>query len=261
MLKQLAVLAAPAALSVLLSVTALRADGPDEISFNLVANPKFSACLGNDPYNNPPTAKVTVSRGTANDVMVVELRNFIPGKAFDLFTIQRTNLTPAGVADPNFPGSFGLAWYQSDIHVGPDGKAEAVVKSILLDGIFGFDADPIPGSQPGAPLVPPTNTFHVGFWFDSPQDAAACGFDPSKPTPFSSNHQVGPNAMISLPNAVTGQGPLLTQPSSNPAALLRDGSVRGGPFVENPNTIGSGTTGAGAGSGRVRNCLSGTCGG
>lgn len=216
MLKRLAVLAAPALVSSFLSVPLL-ADGPDEITFNLVANPKFAQCLGNDPYN-PPAAKVTVGRGTANDVMIVELRNFIPGKAFDLFTIERTNLAPDGSADPNFKGSFGLAWYQSDIHIGDDGKGEAVVKSILLDGIFGFDADPIPGSVTGAPLVPPTHTFHVGFWFDKPEDAAACGFDTTKPTPFSSNHIAGPNAMISTPDPVTGQGPLLTVNPSTPQA-------------------------------------------
>src|SRR5579862_9326281 len=161
--KKASLLAISAALSTLMGVTPLLADGPDEISFNLTPNPKFAQCLGNDPYN-PPTAKVTVGRGTANDVMIVELRNFKPGSAFDLFTIQRSNLTSNGNLDSNFSGSFGLAWYQSDIHVGDDGKAEAVVKSILLDGIFGFDADPIPGSATGAPLVPPTHTFHVGFW-------------------------------------------------------------------------------------------------
>jgi hypothetical protein len=207
---KLSVLAVPAALSTFLSVPALHANGPDEISFNLVANPKFSACL-QDPNNyNPPTAKVTVGRGTANDVMIVELTNFKPGAAFDLFTIQRTNVKAEGVLDPDFKGSFGLAWYQSDIHVGADGKAEAVVKSILLDGIFGFDADPIPGSTTGAPLVPPTHTFHVGFWFDQPADAVACGFDLTKPTPFNSEHKAGPNAMISLPGPIGGQGPLLT---------------------------------------------------
>ena len=153
MLKQFAMFAAPAVLSTLLGVAPLRADGPDEISFNLVANPKFSQCLGNDPYNQP-SAKVTVGRGTANDVMIVELRNFKPGSAFDLFTIERTNLTSNGSLDPNFQNSFGLAWYQSDIHVGDDGKAEAVVKSILLDGIFGFDADPIPGSLAPPPWCP-----------------------------------------------------------------------------------------------------------
>ena len=209
MWKQFAVLAVPAVLSTLVGNVPLYADGPDEISFNLVANPKFSQCLGNDPYN-PPVAKVTVGRGTANDVMIVELRNFKPGSAFDLFTIERTNLAADGSPDPNFKNSFGLSWYQSDIHIGDDGKAEAVVKSIVLDGIFGFDADANPGSPTGAPLVPPTHTFHVGFWFDKPEDAAACGFDPTKPTPFNSVHSAGPNAMISVPNPATGQGPLLT---------------------------------------------------
>jgi hypothetical protein len=208
MLKQIVMLAAPAALSVGLSVSPLKAEGPDEISFNLVANPKFAACLAADPLV-PPKAKVTVSRGTANDVMIVELSNFKPGSAFDLFTVQRTNQKSEGVLDPNFT-NFGLAWYQSDIHVGADGRAEAVVKSILLDGIFGFDADPLLASPVGAPLLPPTHTFHVGFWFDGPQDAAACGFDPSKPTPFNSEHKAGPNAMISLADPATGLGPLAT---------------------------------------------------
>lgn len=212
MFKQLMTLAAPVALTMWMSVPQLRADGPDEISFNLTPNPKFVFCLAADPLV-PATAKVTVSRGTANDVMVVELKNFKPGSKFDLFTIQRSNLTSDGFADPDFK-TFGLAWYQSDITVGADGKAEAVVKSILLDGIFGFDADPNPGSVIGAPLVPPTHTFHVGFWFDGPQDAAACGFDPTKPTPFNSEHKAGPNAMISRPDFATGQGPLSTKDAS-----------------------------------------------
>ena len=223
MLNKLQILAASAVLNVLIPVTPLFANGPDEISFDLVANPKFAACLVNDPSGPAPSAHVTVSRGTANDVMIVELQNFKPGAAFDLFTIQRSNLKNEGTPDPNFKG-FGLAWYQSDIHVGNDGKAEAVVKSILLDGIFGFDADPIPGSVPPAPLVPPTHTFHVGFWFDSPNDAVACGFDPSKPTPFNSAHQAGPNAMISVPNATSGLGPLSTTTASDPQPVSSGGA-------------------------------------
>jgi hypothetical protein len=217
MSKQTIVPAASAVLTVLLSVAPLvAADGPDEISFNLTANPKFTQCMVGDPQAPPPSAKVTVSRGTANDVMIVELKNFKPNSVFDLFTIERSNLKSDGTPNPNFT-TFGLAWYQSDIHVGSDGKAEAVVKSILLDGIFGFDADPTPGSVTGAPLVPPTHTFHVGFWFDDPKDAAACGFDPTKPTPFNSEHKAGPNAMISVPDVVTGQGPLSTTASkANP---------------------------------------------
>ena len=215
MLKQFVILAAPAALNIMIAVSPLKADGPDEISFTLTPNPKFAQCLANDPLGPPPTAKVTVSRGTANDVMVVELRNFKPGSAFDLFTVERSNLKSDNTINPDFK-NFGLAWYQSDIHVGSDGRAEAVVKSILLDGIFGFDADPLPGSATGAPLVPPTHTFHVGIWFDGPQDAAACGFDPAKPTPFNSEHSAGPNAMISVPDPATGLGPLSSKNASTP---------------------------------------------
>jgi len=222
-----ALLAMPAILSVFLAVAPLRADGPAEVSFNLSVNPKFASCLLADPLN-PPAAKVTVSRGALNDVMIVELTNFKPGAAFDLFTIQRTNLNSDGTADANFPGSFGLAWYQSDIQVGSDGKAEAVVKSILLDGIFGFDADPVATYNGTVPLVPPTHTFHVGFWFDNPQDAAACGFDPTKPTPFNSEHQAGPNAMISVPNPVSGQGPLLTVTPSAATAQVKPNICSGG---------------------------------
>ena len=214
MTKRFTILAAPAAFTILMTVAPLKADGPDEITFNLSPNAKFLQCMVNDPLGPPPTAKVTVSRGTANDVMVVELKNFKPGSAFDLFTTERSNLKSDGTVDPNFK-NFGLAWYQSDIHVGSDGRAEAVVKSILLDGIFGFDTDPLPGSATGAPLVPPTHTFHVGFWFDGPKDAAACGFDPTKPTPFNSEHQAGPNAMISVPDPVTGLGPLSTTNGSS----------------------------------------------
>ena len=61
--------------------------------------------------------------------------------------------------------------------------------------------------------VAPINTFHVGFWFDNPQDAEACGFDPTKPTPFNGEHRAGPDAMISVPDARTGLGPLCTHVS------------------------------------------------
>jgi hypothetical protein len=33
------------------------------------------------------------------------------------------------------------------------------------------------------------NTFHMGFWFNDPNDAAPCGFDVTKPTPFNGEHR------------------------------------------------------------------------
>jgi hypothetical protein len=82
----------------------------------------------------------------------------------------------------------------------------------LLDQIFGFDADKL---ADGSTRVPPTNTFHVGFWFNNPDDAVPCGFDASKPTPFNGEHKAGPLAMISLPDPKTNLGPLCTDPTGS----------------------------------------------
>ena len=75
-----------------------------------------------------------------------------------------------------------------------------------MDQIFGFDPDV---------ALPPTNTFHIGFWFNDPNDAVACGFNPAKPTPFNGEHKAGPLAMISVPDARTGLGPLCTNPEQS----------------------------------------------
>jgi hypothetical protein len=82
-----------------------------------------------------------------------------------------------------------------------------VIRTILVNQIFGFDAGT-------TPPLPPTHTFHVGFWFNKPADAAPCGFTGS--TPFNGEQNAGPNAMISVPNPTTGLGPLCLNPSSTP---------------------------------------------
>jgi hypothetical protein len=159
----------------------------------------------NDPHR-PPSAEARVVKGDLNDRLVLRLKNIKPELAFDLFTVQRSSLLANGSPDPAFPKSFGLAWYQSDVQADGDGEGSVVVKTILLDQIFGFDADI---------GLNPINTFHLGFWFNDPHDAAACGFDVNKPTPFNGEHRAGPLAMISLPDAKTGLGihPDASQPS------------------------------------------------
>ncbi len=120
-------------------------------------------------------------------------RGIKPGLDFDVFTVQHS------LFDSNFHGSFGLAWYQSDLEASSAGVATTTtIKTILLDQIFGFDADT---------GLAPTNTFHVGFWFNRPSDATRCGFTGF--TPFNGEHRAGPVAMISRSNA-HGVGPLKT---------------------------------------------------
>ena len=193
-----------------LPTTAYAQSKVDEVTFKLVPNPQFKECLRRSSWEEP-TATATVIRGNLNDTLILDLDGIKPGLAFDLFTVERSPFLADGSPNPNFK-NFGLAWYQSDIEIGKytdDGRVR--IKTILLDQIFGFDPDV---------ALKPTNTFQVGFWFNNPEDAAACGFDPTKPTPFNGEHKAGPLAMISLPDKTTGLGPLCTNPnlSSSPAS-------------------------------------------
>jgi hypothetical protein len=157
-----------------------------------------------------PTADVIVQRGELSDILILHAHHLKPNLGFDLFTIQNSNLLSNGEVDPKFK-NFGLAWYQSDVQADSEGEAEVAIKTILLDQIFGFD--------PAAGLAP-THTFHVGFWFNRPEDAEACGFDPTKPTPFNGEQNAGPNAMISLSDAATDLGPLCTAPEKKGAVFV-----------------------------------------
>ena len=198
----------PAAAGLALAVMA----GPaiaqeEEITFDLVPNPKFVDCLG-VPGQENPKARAHVVRGKLNDTLFLHLDGIRPGLAFDLFTVEHSPFLADGSPDPAFkPNDFGLAWYQSDIQIGKhtDG-GRVTIKTILLDQIFGFDPDV---------SLPPTNTFHLGFWFNDPEDAKACGFDVTNPTPFNGEHKAGPLAMISLPNADSTLGPLCTNPDTS----------------------------------------------
>jgi hypothetical protein len=182
----------------------------DKTVFTLVPNAAFLACLAADG-STPPVAKVFVKRDNLNDALVLRVTGLKPNLQFDLFTVQRSPFLADGAKDPAFPGTFGLAWYQSDLDADSDGTAEIKwpLRSIFLDQIFGFDGDK---NSDGTTILPPVNTYHVGFWFNAPEDAAPCGFDITKPTPFNGEHKAGPLAMISLPVAATNLGPLCVSP-------------------------------------------------
>ena len=130
-------------------------------TFQLLPNPKFLSCLSGN--KGTPTAKVTVVEGNLNDTLTLSLSHVKPNLGFDLFTVQRTNLLSSGTVDPNFT-NFGLAWYQTDVQANKQGNASVKIQTILVDQIFGFDPDV---------SLAPTNTFHVGIWFNNPADAAA----------------------------------------------------------------------------------------
>lgn len=176
-------------------------------TFNLHLNPKFGACAGTQGGPSP-SATVTVVRGSLADTLTISGKNFQPNLGFDLFTIQRSDLLSNGQLDPNFT-NFGQAWYQTDVQSDAYGNLSAQITTILLDQIFGFDPDV---------NLAPTQALHVGIWFNDPNTAAPCGFNPKTPTPFNGQHQAGPNALISVPNATTDLGPLCT-------AAIKQGST------------------------------------
>jgi hypothetical protein len=200
----------------LISFLATAQDKPDEAKFELQPNPAFLACLSGSSV--APHASVVVQRGNLNDTALIRVKGLKPNLDFDLFTVQRSSLDNSGAPVSGFKG-FGLAWYQSDLHSDDNGNAKVVIKTILLDQIFGFDSDAAATQMasntatPAATVLKPTNTFHMGFWFNNPEDAAPCGFDATKPTPFNGEHRAGPLAMISLPVAPANLGPLCTSPT------------------------------------------------
>jgi hypothetical protein len=176
----------------------------DIVSFELTPNPAVLACMAADPKVTP-RAYVYIKPGALNDKAVVGLSGFKPGLQFALFTTEKSILKADGTNDPNFK-NFGLAWYQTEVIGGWN-----TFQTILIDEPFGFNPDV---------NMPPTRTFHVGFWFADPNDAAKCGFDPAKPLTFDGDLESGPVAFISRPDATTGLGPLCITPntSTNPVS-------------------------------------------
>jgi hypothetical protein len=202
-----------ASVAVLASTAASSASNgkQDEARFQMFPNPAQVNCLkGSDNPHRPPTVDVTVDRGDQNDTATLRLKNFKPDIQFDLFTVEKSNQNADGTPVTGF-SNFGMAWYQSDIHVSHSGRATVKVKTILLDQIFGFDP---------AVALAPTNTFHMGFWFNDPADAAPCGFTGS--TPFNGEHQAGPLAFITRPDAQTTLGPLCTDPTTSNGKVACD---------------------------------------
>ena len=174
---------------------------PNHTNFQMFPQNALINCLKPSPDARTPEVDVHLERGRLNDSAEIELRHFKPNLDFDLFTIQHSPQTATGTPDAN--PSVGLAWYQTDLHVDRDGSGHAHIRTVLLDQIFGVDKDV---------ALPPTNTFHMGFWFNNPADAQNCGFTGS--TPFNGEHNAGPLAFVTRPDAATNLGPLCTDPIS-----------------------------------------------
>ncbi len=152
------------------------------IDFDMVVSGGAKACL--------PHARGEVNITSLGPVEVMDVRvvGLPENTTFDFFVIQV----------PKAP--FGLAWYQGDIDTDDEGVGKGrfigrfnIETFIVAPGSAPapvvFDEPPFPDADSN-PATAPVQIYHLGLWFNSPQDAAAAGC-PSTVTPFNGEHNAG----------------------------------------------------------------------
>jgi hypothetical protein len=145
-----------------------------------------------------------IKPGGPVEVMTVDASGLPPNTDFDFFVIQV----------PNTP--FGLSWYQGDIETDCDGNGHGefigrfnIETFIVAPGSARapiiHDQPPFPDADTN-PQTAPVHTFHLGLWFDSPDDAVKAGC-PGNVTPFNGDHHAGIQ-VLSTRNFPDDMGPL-----------------------------------------------------
>jgi hypothetical protein len=163
------------------------AHAENSFAFDLVR----SAGLAPFPSVAPKAqGKVSIESLGPVEIMKVTVWGLPPNTDFDLFVIQV----------PNKP--FGLAWYQGDISTNKDGAGYgefigrfSIETFIVAQGVAPAPPDPFhdPKRIPDAtqnPVTNPVQTYHLGLWFNNPQDVVKAG-GPGTVTPFNGEHDAG----------------------------------------------------------------------
>jgi len=155
-----------------------------DVDFNMVR----SAALNTFPNCVPnASGEVRIESVGAVEEMTVKVEGLPPKTDFDFFVIQK----------PAAP--FGMSWYQGDIETNGDGKGRG-----KFIGRFNVETFIVaPGSVPAPvvhnnafpdassnPAMNPVHTYHLGLWFNSPDDAVNAGC-PGNVTPFNGEHNAG----------------------------------------------------------------------
>jgi hypothetical protein len=159
--------------------------GSTTLTFPLTVSPGARACL-----KDAEGVVIDHTFGNVENLQVV-VHNLPPNTDFVLFVIQV----------PNAP--FGLAWYNGDILTDDFGTGVINVVGRFNIGTFivSLGAVPSPDVFPAPPAVladsktgavtnGPVQIYHLGIWFNTPDDAVKAGC-PGTATPFTSNHDAG----------------------------------------------------------------------
>ncbi len=150
------------------------------------------------------SGQVTVVAKGEAEVMDIAVSGLPPRTAFDVFVIQV----------PNAP--FGLSWYQGDVVTNARGRGRVrfagrfnaetfiVAPNVAPAPVVHDDGPTV--DAPTNPATGPVHTYHIGLWFDRPEDAVAAGCAGTV-TPFNGEHNAGGQA-LSTRNFPDDQGPL-----------------------------------------------------
>ena len=182
---------------------AAEGSGTDQINFNLVRSAAATAakCLPN------ATADVTIQNQNLQqpvERLTLRAHGLPPNTDFDFFVIQV----------PNAP--FGLSWYQGDFETDKSGAGQqtyvgrfSIETFIVAPGTAPapnvFNKPPFPDATSN-PKTAPVQTYHLGLWFNSPEDAAKAGCTATV-TPFNGEHNAGIQVLSSR-NFPDDHGPL-----------------------------------------------------
>jgi hypothetical protein len=182
------------------TVTGSATANEKKFNFDMARGAKLvaSGCLPN------ATARVSIKPGGPVEVMDVSVKGLPPNTDFDFFVIQK----------PGAP--FGLAWYQGDIETDDYGEGHERFIGRFNEETFIVAQGSVPAplvhnnAFPDAamnPVTAPVHTFHLGLWFNSPQDAVKAGC-PGDVTPFNGEHDAGIQ-VLNTSNFLDLEGPLL----------------------------------------------------
>jgi hypothetical protein len=171
----------------------------EEIEFDMVVSTGAATCLPQ------ASGHVTITSQGPVEVMDVDVTGLPPKTEFDFFVIQL----------PKAP--FGLSWYQGDIETNADGRGHQRfigrfnIETFIVAPGSGpapvvHDDPPFPDASSN-PATAPVHTFHLGLWFNSPDDAAAAGC-PNTVTPFNGDHTAGIQ-VLNTSNFPDLEGPLI----------------------------------------------------
>jgi hypothetical protein len=183
-------------------VTGATKKANDSIDFKMVTSAGGQACISDADVD------VTIRSFGPFETMDIFGKGLPPNTGFDVFVIQV----------PKAP--FGLSWYQGDLESNKHGIAHAHFVGRFSDETFIL----APGVAPAPsefsddaksnPATPPVQTYHLGIWFNDPNDAANLGCAGTV-TPFNGEHHAGIQA-FNTSNFPDTEGPLLELEPSGP---------------------------------------------